>query len=128
MAIKFFPSFEIEIKVQDIVEKLGMDHIDLSRVKCIRSQGSNAKGTIARCYGLCKIWQRALDMKSHYIIEVISENYDKLPDEEKEKVIIHELLHIPFNMGGGFKHHKNYVTKRRVDKLHKEYREKKKDL
>ncbi len=101
-----------------------MEHIDLSRIKCMKSYGSKARHTIARCYALSKIWQKALDIKAHYIIEVISENFDKLPENEKEKVLIHELLHVPFSMGGGFKHHKNYVTRKRVELLHREYKQK----
>ena len=122
MTIRYEHSSIIESKVADIVEKLNMNHIDLNRVKCLKSYGSKAKRTIARCHALSKIWQNSLNLKGHYIIEVISENYDNLPYDEKEKVLIHELLHIPFSMGGGFKHHKNYVTRERVERLHKEYK------
>ncbi len=125
MAIKYFNSPELNQKMRKIVEKLDMNHIDISRVKCVKSYGSKAKSTIARCYGLSKIWQDILEIDSHYIIEMISEKYEKLSEEEKEKTLIHELLHIPFNMGGGFKHHKNYVTRRRVEKLYKKYKERK---
>ena len=128
MAIKFYHSKELQFKIEEIVEKLNMQHVDMSRVRCIKSYGSKAKRTIARCYGLCKVWQTALGLKGHYIIEVISEQFDKMSKEEQEKTLIHELLHIPFNMGGGFKHHRNYVTKRRVDKLYKEYKEKKNEI
>ncbi|MCD6576208.1 MAG: metallopeptidase [Nanoarchaeota archaeon] len=124
MAIKYELSPEIESKVKDIVKKLNMNHIDLNRIICVKSRGSKAKRTIARCHALSKIWQKALGIKGHYVIEVISENFDNLPPHEKEKVIIHELLHVPFSMGGGFKHHKNYVTRRRVEKLHREYKSK----
>ena len=121
MGIKFHDSEELAKKTSEIARILGMNHIDLSRVRFVISKGSKAKRTIARCYALSKIWQKALDMKAHYIIEVISENYDSLPEEEKEKVLIHELMHIPFNMGGGFKHHGNYVTREHVNLMHKRY-------
>jgi len=124
MAIKYYPSIELKLKIKDIVEKLKMQHIDLSRVDCVISKGSKAKRTIARCHALSKIWQKSLGTKGRYIIEVISENYNSLPKDEKEKVLIHELLHIPFSMGGGFKHHKNYVTRTRVEHLYKKYRSK----
>ena len=126
--IKYFSAEDIESKAKDIVLKLGMSHIDLERLSCVRSRGSKAKRTIARCHALSKIWQKSLGTKGRYIIEVISENYDNLPEDEKEKVVIHELLHIPFSMGGGFKHHKNYVTKKRVEHLYREYIQKKSKL
>ena len=44
-----------------------------------------------------------------------------LSREEKIKTIIHELLHIPKNMGGGFRNHRPYVTRRHVNKVFKEY-------
>jgi predicted metallopeptidase len=55
-------------------------------------------------------------------VEVLAEQYDALPNDEKEKTLIHELLHIPRSFGGGFRHHKDWVTKRRVDELHKTLR------
>ena len=125
MSIKYYQSPELDKELEKIISKLEMRHIDISRVKCVKSYGSKARQTIARCYGLSKIWQQILGIDAHYIIELISERYNKLSEDEKEKVLIHELLHIPFNMGGGFKHHKNYVTERNVEKLHEKYRQRK---
>jgi predicted metallopeptidase len=59
----------------------------------------------------------ALNTKAAYLIEVISEKFDKLSEEEKTKTIIHELMHIPKAFGGGFKHH-DFVTSRNVDKIY----------
>jgi predicted metallopeptidase len=52
------------------------------------------------------------------LIEVISERYDNLSHEDKEKVLIHELLHIPKGFSGGFRPHKGYITSRKIDVLH----------
>jgi predicted metallopeptidase len=69
-------------------------------------------------HSLPKIWQQALSEPAYYAIEVLSEQYDSLSQEEKEKTLIHELLHIPRSFGGGFRHHKDWVTKRRVEELY----------
>jgi len=74
---------------------------------------------VARIHGLGKIWQEALLKPPAYVIEVISERYDRLSEEEKEKTIIHELLHIPKGFSGGFRPHKGYINKKRVEKLHR---------
>ena len=97
MGIKFEFDWGITSKVREIIETLEMNHIKPDRVICMRSHGSGARGTIARCYGLTRVWQKALGIKAHYVIEVISEKYDKQSEEDKEKTLIHELMHIPFN-------------------------------
>jgi len=58
--------------------------------------------------------------KGFYLIEVISEKFDKLPETERTKVIIHELMHIPKSFGGGFKHH-NVVNEKNVEKIYQHY-------
>jgi predicted metallopeptidase len=87
-------------------------------VFCVRSKGSKAKRTIARIHGLGKIWQGVLNRPPSYIIEVISEIYDKMSGEEKEKTLIHELLHIPGGFSGGFRPHKGYVERKIVEALY----------
>jgi predicted metallopeptidase len=58
--------------------------------------------------------------KGFYLIEVISEKFDRLPPEEQTKVIIHELMHIPKTFGGGFIHH-NKVHKKTVEQQYKKF-------
>lgn len=89
----------------DIVGKLGLYHIRLNRVAFIRSRGSKARRTLARIHGLPRIMQIALGTRAHYAIEVISENFDRLSEEEKIKTLIHELMHVPKSFGGGFRSH-----------------------
>jgi len=102
-----------------IIDTLGFTHVPKKRVYCYRSYGSKASNTIARVHSLPKIWQQALSEPAYYAVEVLSEQYDSLPNDEKEKTLIHELLHIPRSFGGGFRHHKNWVTRRRVEELYR---------
>jgi len=119
--IKYYPAEDIKKEALNIIEKLNMNHIDLNSVFFFRSQGSKSRGTIARCHALGKLMQKALQRKAAYIIEVISERFDKMSEEDKTKTIIHELMHIPKSFGGGFKHH-DYVCKKEVDKMYKRYK------
>lgn len=118
--IKYYPAPELDLKIREIAQKIDVNH-DFSRIVCIRSRGSASRRTIARCHALPKVMQIALDKKAHYVIEVISEEFDKLNDEDQIKTLIHELLHIPKAFGGGFKYHK-YVNKRTVDKMYERFR------
>lgn len=123
MPIKYEEASDVKKLVDEITEALDFFHVVPQFVFCVRSVGSESQRTIARIHGLGKIWQEILNLPSAYIIEVISERYDKLPQVEKEKTIIHELLHIPKGFSGGFRPHKGYVEKRTVELLHKKLQE-----
>jgi predicted metallopeptidase len=71
--IRYELAKDIGSKIEDIIHKLQMTHVDGSRVACIRSKGSKSKRVIARCHGLSRIMQLALNQKPHYAIEVVSE-------------------------------------------------------
>jgi predicted metallopeptidase len=117
--IKYELAPDIEAQLKRIARRLKMDHIDLSRVKGIRSYGSSSVGVIARCHALPKVMQLALEIQAHYVIEILSEAYNRLPKEEQIKILIHELMHIPETFGGGFRMHKDHVTRRNVEKLYR---------
>jgi predicted metallopeptidase len=114
---------DVKKMADEITEKLGFFHVVPQFVFCIRSKGSASRRTIARIYGLGKVWQETLNLPSAYVIEVISERFDKFTQEDKEKTIIHELLHIPATFAGGFRPHKGYIDDETVEQLHKTYRE-----
>lgn len=119
MTIKYAEAPDVEKLVDEIADSLDLFHVVPQFVHCYRSKGSKSRLTIARIHGLGKIWQEALRRPPTYVIEVISENYDKLSDIDKEKTLIHELLHIPKGFSGGFRPHKGYIDKSRIDKLHR---------
>lgn len=118
MPIMYSEAPDVKAMVDRIVAQLGFRHIDLNGIHCYRSINSKSKHTVARIHNFSKLWQRALDRPANYLIEVIAERYDKLTYEEKEKVIIHELLHIPKGFGGGFRPHRGYITRKKIDALH----------
>lgn len=127
MAIKYYEAEDLKEKAHEIVNRLEWLHIDLENVGFLRSFGSTSRGTIARCHALGKAMQIGMGRKkSFYLIEVISERFDKLSEEDKIKTIIHELMHIPKSFGGGFKHH-NVVNERNVKKVYEHYCSLKKD-
>jgi len=118
MQITYHIAPDVKELVERIVSKLGFNHIDIKEIYCYRSTGSTSRRTVARIHSLGKLWQRALNEPPAYLIEVISERYDRLKKEDKEKVLIHELLHIPRGFGGGFKPHKGNITERKIESLH----------
>lgn len=105
---------------EEIVEKLELKHIDMERVVCLRSRGSRSRRTLARCHVLSRAMQTALELKPRYVIEVVSERFDRLDREEQLKVLIHELMHIPKSFGGGFRHH-DYVNRRTVENAYNSF-------
>ena len=57
-------------------------------------------------------------MPASYTIEVISEIFDKMSPEDKERTLIHELMHIPGGFSGGFRPHKGYVERKNVEAVY----------
>ena len=123
MPIEYSDAPDVKRLVDEIVESLDFFNVVPQFVYCVRSRGSRSRRTIARIHGLGRIWQEALCRPPSYVIEVISERYDKLAQAEKEKTIIHELLHIPKGFSGGFRPHKGYVERKTVERLHEKLQE-----
>jgi predicted metallopeptidase len=119
LTIDYTEAPDVKKLVDEIADSLGFFHVVPQFLYCYRSKGSESKRIIARIHGLGRIWQEALRRPSTYVIEVISEQYDRLSDEEKEKTLIHELLHIPHGFSGGFRPHKGYISRERIEQLHR---------
>jgi len=124
MPIKYCEAPEIKKQVDQLAEELELFHVVPQFVYCVRSRGSKAKRTIARIHGLGRLWQDVLNTPPSYTIEVISEIYDKMSPVEKEKTLIHELLHIPGGFSGGFRPHKGYVERKIVEELYQKLQKK----
>jgi predicted metallopeptidase len=123
--IRYEIADDIQRLLVDIVRTLNLGYIDLDKVVCLRSYGSSARRVIARCHGMSKVLQIAMQIKAFYVLEFISERFDKLDDKEQEETIIHELMHIPKNFGGGFRHH-DHVSEENVKLMLERYRKAKK--
>lgn len=99
-------------RVEKLTKALEFPHIDPKRVMVFQSYGSKSRAR-ARIWSLPRIWQKALKVKPHYCLEVLSEKFDKLSREDQDKILIHELLHIPKTFSGALLSHRG--RKRRID-------------
>ena len=108
---------DVKKRVGYLAEKLDITWIKRSRVFCFRSENANTRA-YARIWGFSRVWQKALGEEPAYIIEVLSEKFDKLPQFQKDRILLHEITHIPRNFSGSLVPH----TRRRKgsfhDKLH----------
>ena len=117
--MKYIDAPDLKERMNEIVLALAMEHIDVERVECLRSFGSSSKRTIARCHTLGKLMQRAMKTKAFYAIEFL-ERFEKMNKREQDKVIIHELMHIPKTFGGGFRQH-DYVCEKNVEVMYEKF-------
>lgn len=114
---------DVQILVDELIAKTSLKHAIAPRIICMRSFGARANA-YARIWSLPAIWREALGISPFYVIEVLSENFDPLPEERKRKVLIHELLHIPKRFSGGLVPHVcagKRIDARTVEKIYKEY-------
>jgi predicted metallopeptidase len=114
--LKYEYSQEWTLKAREIARLLDFSHVKPERICCLKSSGSSTRRTIARIHSLSKVMQLSLDSQPFYAIELLTEKFDRLSREDQLKTIVHELMHIPASFGGGFRHHKPYVTARTVEK------------
>jgi len=121
MAVTYHYANEVEKQVREVIFKLGMSHIHSGKILCLRSHGSRSKKSFARTYKLSEAQRTQLGVKSQYVIEVISENFDALSKAARIKTLIHELLHIPKKVRDGFNGHEQ-VSRAEVEKLYKQMR------
>lgn len=107
-----------------LVSALDFSHIKMKNIKAFRSFGSKSNAR-ARIWSFPKIWQLALDLPPFYVIEVLSEKFDHLSADDKAKVLIHELMHIPKNFSGALVPHRgryHRIDHRTVEKLFNMYK------
>jgi len=117
---------EIHKKIIEILKKIDRPYIKPEQIVCFKSKGSKSKAR-ARIWSLPRIWQKALKVKPHYCIEVLSEKFDRLSNQEQIKILIHELMHIPKTFSGALLPHTGRgnvkINSRTVNELFKKYKE-----
>jgi len=107
---------EIEKRSLELIKVLELEWLSYGRIFFYRSINSKARA-YARTWGLPKLWQRTLNVEPAYIVEVISEHFDKLSEVEQDKVLLHELTHIPRNFSGALVPHTRHKKGSFHDKL-----------
>lgn len=117
---------DVKVRIIKLVKDLEMEYIKPRSIYAYRSNNSKTRA-YARIWGLAKLWQEVLSVRPTYIIEVLSQHFDNLSDKEKDKVLLHELTHIPKNFSGALVPHirhgkRNFHDK--VDALVEKYLEK----
>jgi predicted metallopeptidase len=95
---------DVKKRTIHLIKALKMDWINVKNIHFLRSNNSKSRA-YARIWGLSRVWQMTLEKQPSYIIEVLSEKFDKLSENEKDKVILHELTHIPRNFSGSLLPH-----------------------
>ncbi len=121
--------FEKDPGLQSLMERIvaatGMSHVCTDRVFCVRSEGSKSRA-VARTWSFPRVFQECLGIRPAYVIEAIGRRWDRLSQEEKEKVMIHELLHIPKTFSGALVPHrmfgKTVVGARQVERVWRAYK------
>ena len=104
---------DIKKRLNLLVKELELDHVKIKNVFCVRSVGSKSRAR-ARIWSFPRLWQQVLHLEPHYIVEVLSEKFDNLSEEEKIKILIHELMHIPKTFSGALLAHRG--RGRRIDR------------
>lgn len=105
---------DITRELRRLIRTLPFHHVDSTRIFCYRTQGAKSQ-SYARIWSFPKIFQRALHIKAAYVVEVLAKRFDKLGVDERQKVLIHELLHIPKNFSGALLPHRGRA--RHIDSL-----------
>jgi predicted metallopeptidase len=117
--MKYSPAPEVKEQITYLVKELEFDHVKIDNIHCIRSFDAQTRA-IARIWGMSKLFKEVAGLDPHYIIEVNAKRYDKLPEREKIKTLIHELMHIPKTFSGALlSHHGRYhnINDREVEKI-----------
>lgn len=97
---------DVEALAKIVVDEGVVGRVDLSRVRFVRSYDAKFH-SYARIFGISRPIREALKTNVCYVVEVNAKLYDRLPADEKIRVVIHELTHIPERCDGSLRSHRN---------------------
>ena len=110
---------EIKKIVDVLVDRLNLKHIKKTSIHCIRSFDAKTRA-VARIWGMSRLFHEVAGLEPNYIIEVNAKRFDKLPEREKIKTLIHELMHIPKTFSGALLSHRgryHSINDREAEKI-----------
>jgi len=114
---------DVQARLRGIARALGLAYIDPARIRCVRVEGARANA-LARIWGLPHVFQGALHLAPCYVIEFMVPAFDRLSRQEQDRVIIHELLHIPRTFSGGIRPERSpslAINQRTVERYYRQY-------
>lgn len=123
LSMRWDKASDIHAEIKVIIKRLNLNFIESERVVCFRSFGSTSRAR-ARIWALPRVWQQALNVRPHYVLEVLSEKFDSLSLDDRRRVLIHELMHIPKSFSGSLVPHRgryHAINHRTVEQLFREY-------
>ncbi len=110
-------------RLRKIIRALRFTHVDPSRIFCVRGYGSTSEAW-ARIWGLPSLWQQVLGIRPAYVVEIIEPEFSRLPADEQDRILIHELLHIPRTFSGAIRPHRSptfRINRRTVEHYYQRY-------
>lgn len=113
---------DIQKRLVEIIKQAEFDYINSTQIVGVRSFGSKSRAR-ARIWAFPTIWQEALGLKPHYVIEILAEKFDHLSENDQKQILIHELLHIPKTFSGALRPHRmrKWRLTSEVRKIYKKY-------
>ncbi len=119
----FENSSSVSSRVSSLISECSLEYINPDRIFCVESEGSRSRA-YARIWGLARIWQNTLNVGPAYVLEA-THRFQKLNTEEQNRVLLHELAHIPKNFSGALIGHNG--LERRVQEMIRNSKSKKID-
>lgn len=110
---------DVKEKIDLLIQQLEFTYMKAENIHCIRSHDAKTRA-IARIWGMSRLFKEVAGLEPHYIIEVNTKRFDRLPEREKIKTLIHELMHIPKTFSGALLSHRgphHRINDREVEKI-----------